>query len=165
MKNIERELVIERGSRLMFSRRFGRIKSPQMINRELTLGGYNNKGFWTEQDVHVPNGYLRLSKITWLLKYGEYTGVGNYMANEALGRLDLSPFTPCSNKDEAIKLLQECISVAKESFKQGGNSFTTGFFQLNGLEGGYLPHCRFYQNPKLHRYIFRGRPLYTRFKP
>lgn len=144
-------------------RRFARVKTPS--TSELILGGFNKSGFWKNSQLNIPDGYLKIPKVTWLLKHGEKTGVGNYMANEALGRLDISPFTPCKSRKQAVELLQECLNIAEESFAHGGNSFATGFFLLNGTEGQYLNQCQFYQNENLNRHIFRGRPIYSRFQP
>lgn len=143
-------------------RRFGRIIFPK--STEYSLGGFSeNNGFWKQKPLLLPNGYLRKPRISWLLGTGELTGIGNYMANEALGRLDLSPYKPCRSKEEAQKLILECLKVARYSFKNGGNSFGTGFYSLNGLEGKYAKHCKFYQNPNLKRQIFQGRPVFSRF--
>lgn len=143
-------------------RRFGRILDPQ--EPQDTLGGFDRtRGFWTNSKIFVPDGFLTLPKIVWLLSNGAQTGVGNYMANEALGALNLSPYVPCRSYKEAEKILQKCRDIAHKSFKHGGNSFGSGYFLLNGKEGQYSKFCRFYQNPQIPRQIFRGRPVYSNF--
>lgn len=143
-------------------RRFGRIGAPQSLNN--ILGGFDPKrGFWINPKTVVTEGYLKKPKITWLLAAGDQTGVGNYMANEALGRLNLSPFSPCRDRAEALKILKMCRKVAADSYHQGGNSFGSGYFRLNGEEGQYSRFCRFYQNPKIPRQLFRGRPVFSKF--
>ena len=97
------------------------------------------------------------------MKHGEDTGVGNYMANEALGRLNLSPFQPSRSLEEARRVLKKCAEVAEMSFKWGGNSFGTGYYRLDGTEGAYARFCRFYQNNRVRRRMFRGRPIFTKF--
>lgn len=143
-------------------RRFGRVIEPVLT--EYSLGGYRVKsGFTKVKTIIVPDGYLRIPRISWLLNHGDRTGVGNYMANEALGRLNLSPFVPCESRNEAIKILRKCRDIAQKSFQHGGNSFGSGYFLLNGDEGNYLKFCRFYQNPRVRRELFRGRPVFTKF--
>jgi formamidopyrimidine-DNA glycosylase len=143
-------------------RRFSRILKPS--SSIFALGGYKKMGFWTVRKPRIPNGYLKTSRISWLLSRGHLTGVGNYMANEALGRLQLSPFEYCRDKYEAQNILRKCVEVAEESYKVGGNSFGSGFYSLSGKVGGYSKYCRFYQNSKIPRIIFHGRPVFTHFK-
>lgn len=145
-------------------RRFGRVVPP--TNSSLALGGYSKAmGFWKARKIMVPDGYNKGPKITWLLKHGEQTGIGNYMANEALGALNLSPFTPCSSLREATEILRACQKISKQSFQKSGNSFATGFFLIDGSEGSYSKFCKFYLNKEVPKYMFRGRPLYTYFDP
>jgi formamidopyrimidine-DNA glycosylase len=121
--------------------------------------------------LRMVSGYRRVPAITWLLKNGPTTGVGNYLANEALGILNINPFEPirADDADEemhtAAELLQVCGEVAKESFAAGGNSFAGGYFRLDGAPGSYESQCQFYQAEGIPRYSFRGRPVYTRFQP
>ncbi len=143
-------------------RRFGRIIEP--IHSSCALGGFSpEKGFWTRDKVIVPDGFKTLPRITWLLSNGDQTGVGNYMANEALGALNLSPFLPCSTVGEAKTILKKCRDIARKSYKYGGNSFGSGYYSLNGDEGKYSRFCRYYQNQQVPRYIFRGRPVFSHF--
>lgn len=143
-------------------RRFSRISESK--DNEFYLGGYHyKKGFIKNTKYCIPPGYLSKPRISWLLDYGDKTGVGNYMANEALGLLNLSPFNPCSNINEASILLKTSLRIASKSYLCGGNSFNSGYFSLDGTEGKYYKYCKFYLNPALTRTVFRGRPVYTKF--
>jgi len=145
-------------------RRFGRLSEPRVS--EFALGGFSeDSGFWYNRKPSLPKGYLSRPRISWLLGNGDQTGVGNYMANEALGRLHLSPFLPCESVGEAIRLLGQCAKISAQSFRHGGNSFGSGFYSLDGSEGRYAPFCRFYQNPNVPRLVFQQRPVFTRFTP
>jgi len=126
-------------------RRFGRVQAPRDV--KFAVGGYSEeRGFWKRVPSAVPAGFLKKSRVSWLLDAGDLTGIGNYMANEALGRLGLSPFEPCADDEEARRLLKKCAAIAAASFGKGGNSFGSGYFRLDGREGEYASHCRFYQN-------------------
>lgn len=141
-------------------RRFGRVSVPEISQQ--SIGGYNlEQGFWKQRKIILPNGYLKQPRITWLLSNGDKTGIGNYMANEALGSLQLSPFTPCENEHEAIAILKKCRDIAAMSFRYNGNSFGNGYFLLNGDEGGYGKFCRFYRNPDIRKCLFKGRPVFS----
>ncbi|MBC7457602.1 MAG: hypothetical protein H7235_04945, partial [Bdellovibrionaceae bacterium] len=141
-------------------RRFSRVVSPKVS--EYAIGGYSvSKGFQFKKTIKAPKGFLKKPRITWLLTSGHQTGVGNYMANEALGRMNLSPFEPCKNELEAIRLLKKCADVANASINHGGNSFGTGYFQLNASEGKYARYCRYYQNPDIPKKTFKGRPVFS----
>ncbi|MGK5085465.1 DNA-formamidopyrimidine glycosylase family protein, partial [Bdellovibrionota bacterium FG-1] len=143
-------------------RRFGRVQTPR--DTAFALGGYSEElGFWKITKPRLPTGFLKKSRVSWLLDAGDQTGVGNYMANEALGRLGLSPFEPCRDEREAILLLRKCAAIASASYRRGGNSFGSGYYRLNGAEGAYASRCRFYQNPRVPRTMFRGRPVFTYF--
>lgn len=145
-------------------RRFGRLKLPEKT--EFCLGGYSSKdGFWSARKPPLPSGFLNRPRIAWLLSNGEKTGIGNYMANEALGKLDLSPFEVCRNEREARMLLQECQEIARRSFKFNGNSFGSGYYRLDGSVGRFLNRCAFYQNSKIKRHTFQGRPVFSNFSP
>lgn len=144
-------------------RRFGRLLNYQ--EKAKAIGGFSSKkGFWRQRDPSPPVGFLNRARISWLLGTGDKTGVGNYMANEALGLLNLSPFEPCKNAREAITILKKCGQIAKKSFSAGGNSFSTGFYNLGGIEGQFAFHCQFYNNVQVGRIVFRGRPVFTKFK-
>jgi len=144
-------------------RRFGRVKEP--LENNSAIGGYNLKnGFWLQKQLILPFGYLTRPRISWLLGTGDRTGIGNYLANEALGIMRLSPFEPCRNESEAVRLLKKCGEIARKSFAAGGNSFGTKFYDIDGIEGKYSELCRFYQNAKVPRMMYRGRPLFTHFK-
>jgi formamidopyrimidine-DNA glycosylase len=143
-------------------RRFSRTSLP--MAHPFSIGGFDPKiGFWTKSKPSPPSNFEKKSRLTWLLNTGGETGVGNYMANEALGRLNFSPFEPCQSRDEAAKLLSVCTEIARESFHHGGNSFSSGYFQLDGTEGRYSEQCKFYQNPEVPRRLYRGRPIFTYF--
>ncbi|HRK02401.1 MAG TPA: DNA-formamidopyrimidine glycosylase family protein [Oligoflexia bacterium] len=147
-------------------RRFGRMRLPAKPAGS-AIGGYAiETGFWRSECPATPAGYLRQPRVSWLLGTGAITGVGNYMANEALGRLNLSPFAPCKHQREAESLLVECGRVAEQSFLNGGNSFSpggAGFANLGGERGNFSEFCLFYKNPKVPRISFRGRPVYSHF--
>lgn len=143
-------------------RRFGRVIKPR--SSDLVLGGYDSSdGLWKQKNLTLPEGYLTKSRISWLLSNGDKTGVGNYMANEALGILKLNPFKPCRNKQEARAILKQCQVIAGRSFKFNGNSFGTGYFILNGEEGSFSQFCKFYGNKSVNKYLFNGRPVFTTF--
>lgn len=145
-------------------RRFGRVQLPSPM--PCSIGGYSNKhGFHTIKTPLLPRGYMSQPRISWLLSTGDQTGVGNYMANEALGRLNLSPYEPCRSEAEALLLLRKCTQIASSSFRNGGNSFGSGYFRLSGSEGKYLKRCKFYQNQKVRRVVFRRRPVFSKFSP
>jgi formamidopyrimidine-DNA glycosylase len=160
-------LILEFGSQLVYyadPRRFGRIQHPRPAT--FCLAGYSDRrGLWSKKKTPLPKGYLTRPRISWLLGVGEKTGVGNYMANEALGILRLSPFEPCKSKNEAHRLLSECLKIARRSFRHGGNSFGTGFYRLDGAEGEYARFCKFYGNPGVRRHLFQGRPIFSNFAP
>jgi len=138
-------------------RRFSRMKLAEgPVNH--AIGGWDAKrGFHLSpaRDLkkivqETLGNFGRKPRITWLLEHGKITGVGNYMANDALGRLDLSPFEPVKSLEEAVKILRECQKVAAAVFRGGG-----------GLSGV----LRFYEAKRAPRSLYRGRPLYTRFRP
>lgn len=160
-------LEIETGNGSVFyvdHRRFGRFKVPTTDLQSMAIGGYSfQRGFWTTKEPSPPSGFDRRSRVSWLLGYGDSTGVGNYMANEALGRANLSPFDTCTDEKEAKKILALCGKIAKESFALGGNSFGTGYFRLTGEEGRYIRKCRFYRNPEIPKILVGGRPVFSTF--
>jgi formamidopyrimidine-DNA glycosylase len=134
------------------------------------VGGFDGQFYLCTKDglntaIHLHlRGYERTPRISWLLKYGPQTGVGNYLANEALGRLGLNPFEPCESLAEATDLLLECGKVAEESYISGGNSFAGGYYRLDGKPGGYDSLCKFYRAPAIPRQVFRGRPVYSNYQ-
>jgi formamidopyrimidine-DNA glycosylase len=146
-------------------RRFGRITTT--VEKEtIALAGYEDRFFSLsrkEIKLFLPslNGQLKKPKISWLLDHGARTGVGNYLANEALGSLNLDPFTPCKDSEEALNLLLEVIKVAKLSFKKGGNSFKGGYYRLTGEKGTFYKYCRYYRNENVPYSVFNGRPVYS----
>lgn len=150
-------------------RRFGRVTLFSDVNLE--LAGFDGDQFYTVTESEIKKmipqlkGWQKQPKITWLLKHGTRTGTGNYLANEALGRLNLNPFTPCGNEKECIALLKKVAEVATESYEHGGNSFKGGYYRLTGERGEYFKYCQFYRNSKIPSYSFRGRPIYTLFHP
>lgn len=154
-------------------RRFSRLKLVSPSREDFCIGGYEPEiGFYTSPDDEIRHlietsfgDFRRFPRHTWLLKHGPKSGIGNYMANESLGRLNLSPFKNCTTETEASDILHECGKIASESFNAGGNSFAGGYQRLNGENGSYSDHCQFYKNSQVNRYKFRGRPVYTRFDP
>lgn len=111
------------------------------------------------------HGFDSKPRVTWLLNHGQHSGVGNYIANEALGILRLSPFQPCKDEREALSLLRTCQKIAKESYRYGGTSFGIGYFRLDGSEGRFAARLKFYRKASSSRVVFRGRPVYSHFAP
>lgn len=143
-------------------RRFGRVRESRNIL--FAIGGFKTDlGFWYPKKIELPPGFLKKSRYNWLISHGYETGVGNYMANEALGRLNLSPFESFKDYKEALKTLKLCYRIARASFNAGGNSFGSGYFDLHGNKGTYLKKCKFYQNQNVNRYHHNGRPVFTNF--
>lgn len=152
-------LILEwKGARFHYSdyRRFSRMKlSDGPLNH--AIGGWDPKrGLYFSSAKELKKtvsealgNFRRKPRISWLLDHGKITGVGNYMANDALGRLDLSPFEPAASLEEAVRILRECQKVAALIFRRRG-----------GLAG----NLSFYEAGKVLRTLYRGRPLYTRFK-
>jgi formamidopyrimidine-DNA glycosylase len=151
-------LILEwEGARFHYSdyRRFSRMKLYDCIPNH-AIGGWDRaRGFHFNSAKELKKtvaealgNFRRKPRITWLLEHGKTTGVGNYMANDALGRLDLSPYEPVASIEEAVKILRECQKIAALIFRRGG-----------GLSG----NLKFYEAKKVPRSLYRGRPLYTRF--
>jgi formamidopyrimidine-DNA glycosylase len=150
-------------------RRFGRVALAK--HELLAIAGYSSEtGFYVKARQQITEitqslrGIKTKPRITWLLEHGSKTGVGNYLANEALGQLNLSPFLPCVNEKEAVDLLVQVGRIAKKSFQHGGNSFKGGYYRLTGELGDFFKFCKFYRNTELNHYTFRGRPIFTKFK-
>jgi formamidopyrimidine-DNA glycosylase len=148
-------------------RRFGRISVAKDEDKSALAGFAGKFKSMKKGEVEVLaqtlSGTLKKPKISWLLDHGSKTGVGNYLANEALGRLNLNPFTPCKNFREAVSLLMMVINVATLSYKKGGNSFKGGYYRLTGAKGSFFKYCLFYRNPKIPHMVYKGRPLYSNF--
>lgn len=150
-------------------RRFGSVQLCTGLpekEREMSLGGYDGKNLSLRELPRIFK-YLnkkvtlsRTPRITWLLNTGKYTGIGNYMANEALGSLGLNPFKPFINKKEILLVFKRCQEIAAESYKLGGYSFGGGYYMLDGEPGKF--EGKYYQN--LPRQVFKNRPVYTNFK-
>lgn len=150
-------------------RRFARAKTTPPNPHE-TLGGFNpDAGFRISspsaiaEQLSSMQGYLSTPRIRWLLRYGHRTGIGNYLANEALGRLKLSPFEPCQSTEEALHVLKMCQRLAKQSYQAGGTSFGIGYFRLDGSEGSFAKQLAFYRNPNTIRTMFYNRTVYSNF--
>ncbi len=145
------------------ARRFGRVQVPRDIGT--AIGGFGgSKGFWVEKKPQPPKGFLTQSRISWLLGTGQQSGVGNYMANEALGLLKLSPFQPCRDEAEARALLRKCAAIAQLAFDLGAETYRDQFYNM-AIEGSQLSDfCKFYGNPKIPRQVYRGRPVYSKFQ-
>lgn len=149
-------------------RRFGRV-IPQGRIPNGAVAGLRGGRYWrlTHEEI-----LKRLSEFspgpkaarhTFLLSSGVETGVGNYLACEALGALGLNPFEPFTSREECAAVLEECGAIAERSFEQGGNSFAGGYVRFNGQYGEFAQQCNFYQNPDVIRTVFRGRPVYSTF--
>lgn len=151
-------------------RRFARCR-PEKVLPLGALGGFHpGKGFFVAPPAQLRTalvtqlrGYSTMPRISWLLRHGRQTGVGNYMANEALGRLGLSPFHPCESESEALELLKACQVVARRSFNRGGTSFGIGYFRLDGTAGRFTEELQYYRHPAVPRVMFRNRPVYSHF--
>jgi formamidopyrimidine-DNA glycosylase len=150
-------------------RRFARAKPLPPSNLE-ALGGFDPKtGFRLQSPITIARqipklqGFLSTPRIRWLLRHGHRTGIGNYLANEALGRLALSPFEPCRDAREAMKILGMCQRLAKLSYRAGGTSFGIGYFRLDGSEGTFSKQLAFYKNPRANRTLFHNRAVYSNF--
>lgn len=144
-------------------RKFGSVNLRKCNNDgfEMALGGY---GLGKFELLSYYKKHIKESdspRISWLLNKGPKTGVGNYMANEALGRLDLNPFKPFSSIREMIATLEECKKVASESFELGGYSFGGGYYTLNGDKGKF--QGRFYKSQQIKKQTFKGRPVYSKY--
>jgi formamidopyrimidine-DNA glycosylase len=150
-------------------RRFGRVGLAK--DEPLAIAGFDGQKFFTKDKSTIAlivkklKGFKNKPRISWLLEQGVRTGVGNYLANEALGKLKLSPFDPCKNEEEATKLLFEVAKISQKSFDHGGNSFKGGYYRLTGELGDFFKYCKFYRNMTIKCFNFRGRPVYTHFDP
>ena len=150
-------------------RRFARVKT-ELPDYSDALGGYVPSAglvLRTPAEIAIQltelPGYQSTPRITWLLRHGHRTGVGNYLANEALGRLALSPFEPCLDAREALRILRKCQHLAKQSYRAGGTSFGIGYFRLDGSEGRFSERLSFYKNPEIRRTLFQNRGVYSDF--
>lgn len=115
--------------------------------------------------VTTPPNYSMLPvskkpKVVELLAEGKYTGVGNYLANEALGRLNMNPFTSFNDSVEKYRALGECRLLAEDAFEAGGNTFNGGYIRPTGKAGTFKTH--FYGNDKIKK-MFRGRPTFSNY--
>lgn len=150
-------------------RRFARIRAAK-LDSPCALGGFHpREGFFLRPPAELRaqrtlmKGSPSTPRIAWLLQHGQRTGVGTYLANEALGHLSLSPFQPCETEEEAIRILRACQRLARESYRAGGTSFGIGYFRLDGSEGTFSRRLRYYQNPRTPRIAFRNRSVYSYF--
>jgi formamidopyrimidine-DNA glycosylase len=150
-------------------RRFGRVSVSEDENKQAIAGYSPELGFNTKSVLEIKNIIKKLSglttkpRITWLLEHGVKTGVGNYLANEALGKLNLSPFSPFASEKEAVKTLITVCRIARQSYRYGGNSFKGGYYRLTGERGEFFRFCKFYRNFDINCYKFNGRSVYTNF--
>lgn len=152
-------------------RRFARMRIGRPTSG-LALGGYSARLGFHLRPLSDPAwigralpGALTTPRISWLLRHGSVTGVGNYLGNEALGRMGLSPFSPCQSMVEASEILRACQNLARASFAAGGTSFGIGYFRLDGSRGRFAEHLRFYRASGITRQAFRNRSVYSCFKP
>lgn len=153
-------------------RRFARMKAVDVASQAGALGGFHPRlGFFQcppkllRDQRALMQGATSTPRISWLLRYGQKTGVGNYLANEALGRLELSPFSPCKDEEEALRVLRTCQRLARQSYRAGGTSFGIGYFRIDGRPGTFSHRLRFYRNPETPRVWFRNRSVYSYFSP
>lgn len=150
-------------------RRFARAKTALPSPHEALGGFIPHIGFVLRSPNAIAKqlpelqGFLSTPRIRWLLRHGHRTGIGNYLANEALGRLALSPFEPCQNANEALIILKMCQQLAKLSYRAGGTSFGIGYFRLDGSEGSFSKQLAFYKNPRANRTMFCNRAVYSYF--
>jgi formamidopyrimidine-DNA glycosylase len=112
------------------------------------------------REVHISSPSKK-PKIIELLDEGKYTGVGNYLANEGLGRCNLDPRIPFKDYDEKRYIMTTIQGVALESYATGGHSFNGGFIRPNGETGYFRPQI-YGNESKYERTIFRGRPIWVR---
>lgn len=156
--------------RFLDFRRFAKLRPGSEVP-DGALGGYvPGRGLHLTSAVNIKKalatalkGFDRMPRISWLLYHGPRTGIGNYLANEALGHLKLSPYLPCADEAEAFRLLRACQNIAKASYRNGGTSFGIGYFRLNGTTGQFADKLKYYQNPSVPRVVFRKRPVYSWF--
>jgi formamidopyrimidine-DNA glycosylase len=117
-------------------------------NLELTTGD-----FWIISPI------TKKPKITEILDEGMDTGIGNYLANEGLGRAKMDPKTPFKDQDEKKYLYMTIQGIALEAYAAGGHSFNGGYIRPNGEAGHFRPSV--YGNPRYKRETFRGRTIYV----
>ena len=98
-------------------------------------------------------------KITEILAEGQHTGIGNYLANEGIGRSKMNPKTPFKDQDEKNFLYKVIQGVALESYAAGGNTFNGGYIRPNGKTGDFKPQV--YGQAGWFRETFRGRTIYV----
>lgn len=145
-------------------RKFSRIKfvnNSEFNNmKKYSLGMSYDKERYFESEFETM-GITKKPKITEILEEGKLTGIGNYLANEALGRLNINPFKPFDSLEEKKSLYKEVQKIASESFNLGGNTFNGGYIRPNGNTGNFK--CKIYGNKEI-RCKFRNRSLYTEYK-
>lgn len=100
-------------------------------------------------------------KITEMLSEGTMTGIGNYLANEALAITNNNPYIPFDSLDQKKKVYLEAQKIAYDSYKAGGNTFNGGYKRVSGIAGTYK--TKFYGNEFHRKKNFRGRPIFTDF--
>lgn len=149
-------------------RRFSRIQE-YAIN-EFSIGGYKsgrglsltNKARLNFIVRNLP-GLKSAPRISWLLRHGRVTGIGNYLANEALGRLNLNPYKHFQNEAEAMRTLLKCQALARASYRVGGTSFGIGYYRIDGSQGTFAEQLKYYRNPRIKRREFSNRGVYSLF--
>lgn len=144
-------------------RKFGKVDlltaAEEKLFSENALAGYSDGRFVRRSTKMVKPSYKK-PKISALLEDGSITGVGNYLANEALGELGLNPFTPFEGIHEYSRAITKIIDVAEESYKNSGFSFNGGYALPDGRHGQYKP--KHYKVAS--RSVFRGRPVYSSYQ-
>ena len=119
------------------------------------MGGWDDDFFVQKEHEFNGNG----KAIDVVLKNGAYTGVGNYLALEALGKMKIHPLDKWDS-DRSGEFIETIHKIARLSFKHGGNSFAGGYVRLDGSHGDYAKHCQFYRNPERKKDNYKGRPIY-----
>lgn len=152
-------------------RRFSRLRECAGPAERLSLGGFcPDRGFFLRDLGEIGDELLKLPGlsstpcISWLLRHGPRTGIGNYLANEALGRLGLSPYKVCKNEKEALTIFRMCQQLAKRSYDAGGTSFGIGYYRLDRTQGTFSQQLRFYKMAGMKRTLFRNRPVFSLHK-
>lgn len=130
-----------------------------LVMKNLSLLVCEHGSVRVNTDFHL-SAPSKKPKITELLDEGKYTGIGNYLANEGLGRIGMDPKTPFKDYDEKRYLYITIQGIALESYATGGHSFNGGYIRPNGETGSFSP--RVYGHPDYKRETFRGRTIYLK---
>lgn len=137
----------------------GYITPGYMIFSGFSLLRLINGEVSVNQNVHI-SAPTKKPKIVELLDEGKYTGIGNYLANEGLGRTGSDPRVPFKDFSEKRYVMTTMQGVALESYAAGGHSFNGGFIRPSGDTGHFRPQV--YGSSSFKREIFRGRPIWVK---